>query len=169
MDNASLLRTLKERVARNRAKEETKQERRLVKFVVFAVGEQSYALPAELVREISFDNELYYVPFLPSYVRGYANRHGQPFTVIDIRMLFEQSALESGTILILNVENDQLALLITDADEIVKLPAEALHPLASEEESARYFSHSITVKDREIFVVNIETLIRRLERDVERV
>jgi purine-binding chemotaxis protein CheW len=167
MDNASLLRTLKERAARNRAKAESEQP--LFKYVVFLVGEQSYALPAERVHEISFDNELYYVPFLPSYVRGYANRHGQPYTVLDIRMLFEKSALDSSTLLILNVDNDQLALLITDVDEIVKLPAEAAHPLASEEESARYFAHSITMKEREVFVLKVETLLQRLERDVERI
>ncbi|MGO8695035.1 MAG: chemotaxis protein CheW [Rectinemataceae bacterium] len=167
MDNASLLRTMKERVARSRTK--TESERPLAKYVVFTVGPQSYALPADRVREISFDNELYFVPFLPAYVRGYANRHGQPFTVLDIRMLFEKTALDSSTLLILNVENDQLALLITDVDEIVKLPAESIHPLASEEESARYFAHSITVKEREVFVVDVGTLLQRLERDVERI
>ncbi|HUW42386.1 MAG TPA: chemotaxis protein CheW [Rectinemataceae bacterium] len=168
MDNASLLRTLTERAARNRVKDES-GDRSLAKYVVFMIGERSYALPADRVREISFDNELYYVPFLPSYVRGYANRHGQPFTVLDLRMLFEKSALDSSTLLILNIDNDQLALLITDVDEIVKLPAGAVHPLASEEESARYFAHSITVEEREVFVIDVGTLLQRLERDVERI
>jgi chemotaxis signal transduction protein len=167
MDNASILRTLQERAVRERERESADEA--LVKYVVFTVGEERYALTADRVREISFNNELYYVPFLPSYVRGYANRHGQPFTVLDVRMLFEKAALDSTTLLILNVANDQLSLLITDVDEIIKLPADAAHALASEDESARYFTHSIDVKGRETFVLNIETLLERLERDVERI
>lgn len=167
MDNAAIMQSLKERAQKESAKRGGDQA--LVKYVVFSMGKTTYALNADHVREISFNNELYYVPFLPPYVRGYANRHGQPFTVFDVQMLFERSLLESTTLLILNVANDQFALLITDVDEIVKLPPEAIHPLASSDDSARYFAHSITVKDREVFVLNIETLLERLERDVERV
>lgn len=166
MDNAAILKTLKERAVRER-KEEGRGET-LVKYVVFSIGERSYALPAERVKEITFNNELYYVPFLPPYVRGYANRHGQPFTVLDVNMLFDKSLLDSSTLLILNIENDQLALLITDVDEIVKLPPESIHAIASDEESARYFSNSIGVKGGETFVLNVETLLERLETDVER-
>lgn len=164
MDNAELLKNLKERAKVERVK--AKGEQALTKYVAFTMGEQYYALRADEVKEIVFDNELYYVPFLPSYVRGYANRHGQPFTVLDVCMLFHKTPLDSTTLLILNVENDQLALLITDVDEIVKLPATAIHALASEDEAAKYFKHSVMVKDREIFVLNIETLLERLERDV---
>lgn len=167
MDNATILQSLKERAQRERNNRQADET--LTKFVVFSVAETLYALNADQVREISFDNELYFVPFLPSYVRGYANRHGQPFTVYDVHMLFERGPLESGTLLILNIPNDQLALLITDVDEIVKLPPAAIHPLASADDTARYFAHSITVKEREIFVLNVDTLLERLERDVERI
>lgn len=167
MDNSEIMETLRKR-AREERKTRTHQTN-LLKYVLFLVGERRYALKAEEVREISFDNELYYVPFVPPYVRGYANRHGQPFTVYDVQMLFEGSALDSTTLLILDVANDQLALLITDVDEIIKLPATEIHPLASNDETARYFSHSITAREEEVFVLNVETLLERLERDVERV
>lgn len=166
MDNAEIMQSLKKRAHQERTSVQT--DLRLSKFVLCLVGEKRYALNADQVREISFDNELYYVPFVPPYIRGYANRHGQPFTVFDVQMLFEGSALESSTLLILDVANDQLALLITDVDEIIKLPDSEIHPLASSDDSARYFAHSITTREEEVFVLNVETLLERLESDVER-
>ena len=166
MDNASIMQSLKERVRQEKETQQIDQD--LTKYVLFMVGEKRYALRADEVREISFDNELYYVPFVPPYVRGYANRHGQPFTVFDVQMLFHGTSLESTTLLILDIANDQLALLITDVDEIVKLPRSETHPLASSDDTARYFTHSITARDAEVFVLNTSTLLERLERDVER-
>ena len=166
MDNASILRIMSERRAKGPSRAEP--EERLVKYVLFTIGERNYALGADKVREISFENELHYLPFLPSYVRGYANRHGLPYTVLDLSLLFEKRSLDSRTLLFLNVDDDQLALLVSGVDEIVKLPSASVHPLASEEESARYFANAITVKEREIFVLDLSTILRRLERDVER-
>jgi len=167
MDNEAILRSLA--VREPGAAAEATAEQELLKYVLFTIGERAYALPADRVREISFDNELHYVPFLPPYVRGYANRHGQPFTVIDLAQMFDGLGLDSSTLLILAVEGDQLALLISDVDEIVKLPRSAIHTLASEEESARFFSHSVTAKEGDVFVLNVLTLLERLERDVERI
>jgi chemotaxis signal transduction protein len=167
MDNAEVLKSLQEND--DQPKTDEQNDGTLTKYVVFLIENTYYAIIADQVREISFDNELYYVPFMPPYIRGYANRHGQPFTVYDVRMLFEQTPLESSTLLILKIPGDQLALLITDIDEIIKLPSSESHPLASSDDSARYFSHSITVKNREIFVLNVGTLLERLERDIEHV
>jgi len=140
----------------------------LHKFVVFTIGSKVYALPAEMVREITFQEELYYVPFVPPYVRGYANRHGLPYAVIDVQVLFEQDALENGTLLVLNIPGDQVALLISDVDEIVKIAESEIHALSSNDESSQYFSHSVEVNGQEVFVLKLETLLERLERDIER-
>lgn len=147
--------------------EETQEKQR--KFVVFIVGEKKFALPAEEVKEISFDSQIYYVPFLPPYVRGYANRHGTPFTVMDVQILFENSLLDSETLLILNIPNEQLALLISDVDEIIKVPESEVHSITSNDESSKYFSESITVGDHETFVLYTATLLERLEHDIERI
>ena len=166
MNNAEILKTLKQR-AKQEAQKKYSDEA-LTKYVVFTVGEIAYALDADKVKEITFNNELYYVPFLPPYVRGYANRHGAPFTVYDVQLLFERGPLDSTTLLVLNLPGDQVGLLISDVNEIIKLPTEAVHPLASSDDTARYFSSSIEVQGKEVFVLNIDTLVERLERDVER-
>ena len=166
MDNAEIVDKLSGE--KERKEEETLQINQR-KFVVFSVGEKRYALPAEEVKEISFDNQIYYVPFLPPYIRGYANRHGAPFSVLDVQMLFENTLLETRTLLILNIPNDQLALLISDVEEIIKVPETEIHSISSTDESSKYFTESITVKENETFILNTATLLERLEHDIERI
>ncbi|THB68703.1 MAG: hypothetical protein D6B26_00295, partial [Spirochaetaceae bacterium] len=77
MDNQELLERLHQ--SQSEGEQQTApQEMR--KYVVFFVGDAVFALPAADVREITFDNVVYYVPFLPPYIQGFANRHGQPYT-----------------------------------------------------------------------------------------
>jgi chemotaxis signal transduction protein len=166
VDNSEVLEKLSKGGEDSQAKETVE---RYHKFVVFRVDKRAFALPAEEVREISFDNQIYFVPFLPPYVRGYANRHGTPYTVMDIRMFFDKSLLESSTLLILDIPDDQPALLISDVEEIVKVPESEIHTLSSTDEVSIYFLESISLKGDETFVLNTRTLLERLENDVERI
>lgn len=166
MDNEEIVAKL----ARGKEQEENEDLQVVYrKFVVFSVAEKKYALPTEEVKEISFDNQIYYVPFLPPYIRGYANRHGSPFTVLDVQMLFDNTLLETSTLLILNLPNDQLALLISDVEEIIKVPVTEIHSISSSDDSSRYFVEAITVKEQETFILNNLTLLERLEHDIERI
>ena len=67
------------------------------KLIVFRINKKAYALYASMIREIVLDVPLFYVPFVPSYIRGFINRHGEPYTVFDLNMLFEQNKLDSST------------------------------------------------------------------------
>jgi len=140
----------------------------VLKFLVFSLGEAMFALAAEDVREISTNNEIYYIPFVPPYVRGYANRHGQPYTVFDLQMLFENTPLQSTTLLILKSETDQIAVLISDVREIVTVPETDLLRITSADDSSRYFSSALNLAGTEVFVLKVDALLERLERDLER-
>jgi chemotaxis signal transduction protein len=166
MENEAILSRL-ERDAQQQA-EGGGEETTILKFLLFSVGEAVFALAAEDVREISTDNEIYYIPFVPPYIRGYANRHGQPYTVYDLNMLFESAALQSSTLLILKSETDQIALLIDDVREIIAVPQDTMLHITSADDSSKYFSNALNVDDTEVFVLKVEALLERLERDLER-
>lgn len=166
MENESILSKLTQQ---SNAEERTDtDERVMLKFLVFTVGEGMYALTAEDVREISSSNEIYYVPFVPPYIRGYANRHGRPYTVFDLNMLFENHPLESETLLILKSETDQISVLISDVKEIVSVPEDEMFRISSDDDSSRYFSSALNLDETEVFVLKVEALLERLERDLER-
>lgn len=166
MENEELVEKLSNGEVEEETKEDQEPQRR---FVVFIMGEKKFALPAEEVKEISFDKQIYYVPFLPPYVRGYANRHGTPFTVMDVQILFDNTLLESNNLLILNIPKEQLALLISDVEEIIKIPESKVHSITSSDESSKYFSESVTVGESETFVLHTDALVERLEHDVEHI
>lgn len=140
---------------------------RYLKFLVFRIGDRKYALPAEQVREIVLDLALFPLPFAPPYVRGLINRLGEPYAALDLRLMFEDQKLEAATYIILSLADDQIALLITDVVEIVRVPEDTVHGITSEDTHEGYFVGSITTGEDEVFVVNVRTVAARLRNDAE--
>ncbi|MBN2873999.1 MAG: chemotaxis protein CheW, partial [Spirochaetales bacterium] len=71
-----------------RAEAEAVVERVWRKFIVAGLIGARYAIPAADVREIVIEAPIHYVPFVPPYVRGFVNRHGEPYTAVDLNVLF---------------------------------------------------------------------------------
>ncbi len=137
-----------------------------IKYMIISIDDKKYALFADEVKEIIGNTSVFYVPFTPPYIRGFINRHGEPYTVLDITAMLEQKKLESSTFLVLNKKNDQLALLISDVLEIVNLPESKLHKITSTVPDDDYFQGSINPHDEEIFVLNLTSLIAKMEDDI---
>src|ERR1035437_7016141 len=90
------------------------------KYVLFRVGEARYALPAGQVREIAADLPRFPVPFTPVWVRGVLNRQGEPYALLDIQAMLGGGVLDAQVNLMLNLADDQVALLVSDVLEIVR-------------------------------------------------
>ncbi|MDC7124255.1 MAG: chemotaxis protein CheW [Spirochaetales bacterium] len=137
------------------------------KFMIIGIKDKKYALFADEVKEIIGNTPIFYVPFTPPYISGFINRHGEPYTVIDITVLLERENLNSTTFLILSKEDDQLALLISDVVEIVNLPENELYRMTSTVAEEDYFIGSINPSGKEeIFVFDLNTLIKKMEGDI---
>lgn len=170
MNNEELLRKIEnpEEQESGEEQEETLSEESLSRYLVFRIERQSYALLAEEVQEISANHEIFYVPFVPPYVRGYANRHGRPYTVFDLMMLFEKEALEGEHLLILKRPGDQAAFLISDVEELLKVRDSEVYTLSAEDDTSRYFRGALKSGNHDIFILDPDAILERLERDIER-
>ena len=146
--------------------EELDQEQ-YFKYLIFSVHDIRYALSAEAVREISLEDELYYIPFVPPYVRGIINRHGEPYTVIDVRVLFENKKTDIHSYLVLGYRDRQSALCISDVSEIRRIAESKIHEISSSDEEYRFFTHSLSFEGERIFVLHLEAIMQRLKDDVE--
>jgi len=156
-----------ETLERSKITEDEHQTVEQNKYMIVKIGEKKYALFADEVREIVGDVPIFYVPFVPPYIRGFINRHGEPYTVLDLTVIFERENLDSSTFLILGREDDQLALLISDVLEIKRLPDTDLHRITSVVPEDDYFLGSISLKDKEeIFVLNLDQVMKKLEGDL---
>jgi len=158
------------RIENSRSDSQNKDEAitiRLEKYMIIRIKDKKYALHADDVREIIGGIPIFFVPFTPSYIRGFINRHGEPYTVIDLTVLFERENLDSTTYLILKKDDDQLAILISDVLEIVKLPETELHKISSSINEDDYFIGSISPQEQEeIFVLNLQNVLKKLEADL---
>jgi len=92
---------------------------RLRKVVLFLVEDAVYAFDADEVKEVVLAGEIYPIPFVPAYVSGLINRHGEPHTVIDLKAVLGGGRLDASRVLIMNNGSDQISFLITDIDKIV--------------------------------------------------
>ncbi|HPX48536.1 MAG: CheW-like domain protein [Spirochaetes bacterium ADurb.Bin269] len=137
-----------------------------VKYLLFTCGDTDYAIPSLLVREIVSGLPVYPVPFVPTWVRGLLNRHGEPFVVLDPEVLFGRDPLKGSTALLLSVPGDQVSLRITDVCEFLTVPESDLHRISAPDESAVFFLGAVTSSRGDVFVLNIHSILERLAVDV---
>lgn len=149
------------------AHKELAYQGKIYKFLVFHINKRRLAFHAEQVREILMDVPIFFVPFVPPYIRGFINRHGEPHSVFDMNVLFEKEKTDSSTFLIINLENEQLAFLISDVLEILKVREDEIHEITSRTEHEGFFKGSISPGDEEIFILDLDNILNRLKADIE--
>ena len=83
-------------------------------------GGSLYAIPSELVREITPMASVTRIPRAPDYVRGLLNLRGVLLTVIDLsqRMGREPARSPDPSVLVLDVEGKTVGLLVDDVHEV---------------------------------------------------
>lgn len=137
-----------------------------VKLLIFHINDKKYAFYADLVSEIINTETIFFVPFIPEYIRGFINCHGEPYTVFDLHSLLEKSVLDSRTFLVINDESDKTAFVISDIVEIIKWPEKDINFFTSHDGASVYFSGAINLNGAVIFIVNLNSLLERLKNDL---
>lgn len=59
-----------------------------VQVVIFTLGQEEYAIPIEVVREITSLGEIRSIPQAPAFVRGLINLRGKAIPLIDLHVRF---------------------------------------------------------------------------------
>ncbi|OHD81163.1 MAG: hypothetical protein A3J97_10895 [Spirochaetes bacterium RIFOXYC1_FULL_54_7] len=141
-------------------------ELRYRKFIIAGILDKRCAIPATVIREIVIDVPIHFVPFVPPYIRGFINRHGEPYTVVDLGVLFEQEATKERSFLVLNLPDDQLAFLVSDIHEIVKVPESDVFPITEKLEDERFFEGSVRLGTDDVFIVSVDGIRTRMAGDL---
>jgi purine-binding chemotaxis protein CheW len=141
-------------------------ELRYRKFIIVGIMDKRCAIPAAVIREIVIDVPIHFVPFVPPYIRGFVNRHGEPYTVVDLGVLFEQKATEERSFLVLNLPDDQLAFLVSDIHEILKVPESDVFPITEKLEDDRFFEGSVRLGSQDVFIVSVDGIRTRMAGDL---
>jgi len=166
MKNSDLLNKIAENSTNSSPDDKNSLSEEKKRFLIFSIGRERYAFAANQVREIIISDEIYFIPFVPPYIRGYINRHGEPYTVIDLKVLFEKETQEANKFLILEKDDDQLAFLVAEVKTIAHIDKDDIHEVAIKDVGMDYFSESITMDNTEIFAIDVDSIFKKLENDL---
>jgi chemotaxis signal transduction protein len=167
MTNKGLLHKIN-MLLKNKQQEEQPVIEHYKKLLVFHINAKKYAFYAEEVGEIINTDPVFFIPFVPEYIRGLINCHGEPYTVFDLNVLFEKVKLDSQTFLVINDEQDRTAFIISDIIEIVKWPEKEIHVFGSHDGESAFFTGVINLNGAAIFIIRLSSLLERLKNDLEK-
>ena len=68
-----------------------------VQVVIFTLGQEEYAMPIEVVREITRLGEVRAIPQAPAYVRGLINLRGKAIPLVDLHVRFGIDSSKQST------------------------------------------------------------------------
>ncbi|MEI6783085.1 MAG: chemotaxis protein CheW [Verrucomicrobiota bacterium] len=101
------------------------------KYLTFALGGESYAIPVLKVREIIRLTSITAVPQMPDYIRGVINLRGKIIPVMDLRLRFgfaTAASADQNCIVVVQVKNPAgqptaMGLVVDAVEEVAQLAA----------------------------------------------
>ena len=140
----------------------------VMQFVGFRIGQQSYALPIGVVREIVRPPEITAVPQSAGEVAGVMNLRGRIVPVIDLRKRLQQASENTpkNRVLVTSIEAKLVGLLVDAASEVLKIDSTEIEPgsklVGNDNES--YVTGVAKYKGKLVVLLDAKKLLPRSER-----
>ncbi len=139
----------------------------LVKMVVFYIDDKLYAVYGALIQEVVIDFKIFYLPFAPVYIKGLINRHGEPYSVIDIKQLLNNVSINGRTFLVLRNRIDRISFLISSIYKIINISSNEIHSISSVNEGEDFFEGAVSIDGHEVFIINTQKIIEKISNDIK--
>ncbi len=143
--------------------DEAGADAKLVKMIVFAVGEQEYCIPILSVREIRGFEKTTALPFAPHYVCGAINLRGIILTVIDLAVYLNvepQADNPRRVVVIVESRNGTVCGLLVD--RVIDMADVNLSDIQAVAEEDSSLSGLVMIADRMIGVLRLEVVVGQL-------
>ncbi|MBS0965025.1 chemotaxis protein CheW [Acetobacter okinawensis] len=143
--------------------DEAGADAKLVKMIVFAVGEQEYCIPILSVREIRGFEKTTALPFAPHYVCGAINLRGIILTVIDLAVYLNvqpQADNPRRVVIIVESRNGTVCGLLVD--RVIDMADVNLSEIQAVAEEDSSLSGLVMIADRMIGVLRLEVVVGQL-------
>lgn len=143
--------------------DEAGADAKLVKMIVFAVGDQEYCIPILSVREIRGFEKTTALPFAPHYVCGAINLRGIILTVIDLAVYLNvepQADNPRRVVIIVESRNGTVCGLLVD--RVIDMANVNLSDIQAVAEEDSSLSGLVMIADRMIGVLRLEVVVGQL-------
>jgi len=135
-------------------------------YLEFSIGQELYAVPLLIVKEVLPETELTPIPRTPKYIRGMMNLRGQVITVADLAIKLNLTKLEdtkNKVIMILQKEDIQMGVVVDIVHQVLHLTDEDItQSNGTESEISMQFVKGIHQKDPDSEVTLILDMIEAL-------
>lgn len=142
----------------------------LMQLVVFRLGEESYGLPIDQIKEVVLTPKVARMPQTPPYIKGLSNIRGTIIAIMDLEQKFGIGQKTAGTSIetykyTLVVENDtyKIGILVRDVPDTLTIAVEAIDRASEFVQysslDARCLMGVVTVDERLIILIDVLKLV----------
>jgi len=140
------------------------EDRALFEFISLYVGDQSFCIELNRIREIRRWEPITMLPHSPAFVLGVVNLRGAVIPIIDLAAKLGFPSLEPtkrNVIIICNLGNQVIGLLVESVSEILTVNLSELKeaPRVKEDETNRAIRGVISIKEDMIRVIDLESMM----------
>ena len=138
----------------------------IIKYLNFKLGDENYAIPLSLVKEVVAPLPLTVVPNYPQYYKGIIDLRGQIIPILDLKlkMKINKSTLSQNetAFIIVNIENNPFGLVTDSVDCVTEFKQSEINEPPANIESGKVEYINGIVKHNNILVLtlNINNLIK---------
>ncbi len=143
-----------------------------IRICLFNIGEDTYAIPVDVLTEIIIPQKIFPVPTTPSHVLGVINLRGNIVPIVDIRpTLFlpqksvpgQIAILKFGNLLLGIIVNTVLAVLSITVSSIQPLPPEAAAQQSAAKNRAPFLKGIIQMENSVAALLNVERILDEIK------
>jgi len=142
-------------------------EEGMEQFVLFSLGEQTYAAPIANVFELSLPPELIVVPNTPKWILGVSNMRGEIISVVDFKgfLNIEPDSLKKpGRMIIAQTRDKQMTigLMVDGINGIKYFSVDAIQPLEQQEPglSDAFFQGACLHETEVVIFLDLEQILQ---------
>jgi purine-binding chemotaxis protein CheW len=152
---------------------EDEDEAQADKYLFFRIGEESFGVGIELVREIIELQRISAIPDMPHFVKGVINLRGTVIPVMDLRLRFgmEERAYDDRTCIVVSEIGDILIGFIVDTvEEVAEIPASEIEEaprLRDGSSGARCVSGIGKAGGKVRILLDVERVVGKVASDAE--
>ncbi|MCQ2592848.1 MAG: chemotaxis protein CheW [Treponema sp.] len=141
-----------------------------VTWLIFTIkaneSERKYAMEATYAKEILRNMDIYALPFVPDFIKGVINRHGDPYTVVDLAAFLEGSQQDSSLFIVLNLPDHQFCIQISDILDFHTAPEDSVIKMNDVQDSI-YYSGTIEYQKQNVPIIQLDKIYEVIRNDLE--
>lgn len=142
-----------------------------LRFLVFRLGDDEFALPIDAVDEVArVPEQITRVPKTPKFLEGVVNLRGEVLPVVDQRRRFDMSPApdaEARRLVIVRTESQRAGVIVDSVSEVLRSTAEAIEPAPELTGEATRLVQGVINLDadgRLVMLLDPDELLTRAER-----